>query len=107
MTAARERKLRTTQRRMLRLIVQVARQVVRPEHAEEATTTDSEEDVEEDDNQDNETEMGLEPWHEWIRRSTYIAEDLAISFKVVDWVSEQRERKWNLAGHTARRTDRR
>lgn len=42
---------------------------------------------------------------EWIRRATKEAGEAATRAKVVDWVEEQRRRKWRWAGHVARRTD--
>ena len=47
----------------------------------------------------------LEPWVEWIKRTTGIAEKEARKVGVADWVGEQRKRKWELAGHMSRRDD--
>ena len=39
----------------------------------------------------------LEPWHEWIQRSTHEAEQRVQKLKMRDWVHLQRQRKWRLA----------
>ena len=44
-----------------------------------------------------------EPWLEWIRRVTPKALQIAKDAKVRDWVNMHFERKWNWAGHIARR----
>ena len=49
--------------------------------------------------------MEEETWVEFIQRTTRIAESQLQKANVRDWVEEQRRRKWEWAGHTARRSD--
>ena len=56
-----------------------------------------------DDEKEGEEEA--ESWQEWIRRTTNLASEAAKKAGVVDWVEEQRRRKWRWAGHVARRDD--
>ena len=42
-------------------------------------------------------EETLEPWHEWIQRSTHEAEERMRKLKMKDWVHLQRQRKWRWA----------
>ena len=57
------------------------------------------EDEEEEEDDDDES------WTEWIKRATKIAAEAAKKAGVVDWVQEQRRRKWRWAGHISRRDD--
>ena len=50
--------------------------------------------------------MEAESYVERMIRATSIAEDCARKAKVSDWVVSQRQKKWELAGHVARRNDR-
>eukprot|EP00973_Karenia_brevis_P036711 5058766-Karenia_brevis.AAC.1 len=66
-------------------------------------STDSEAGTD-NDVKSSESDVG-ESFVDWISRATHMAEDVAAKLHVTDWVSEQRKRKWQLAGHTARRND--
>ena len=55
--------------------------------------------------EDEEEEDDDESWTEWIKRATNIAAEAAKKAGVVDWVEEQRRRKWQWAGHISRRDD--
>ena len=46
-----------------------------------------------------------EDWVTYIRRATHRSEELATGHGALDWVAVQRQRKWSLAGKTARRSD--
>ena len=138
MTAERERKLRTTQRKMLRRMMGTGRQKrggkrgetrAGEAHKEEdgqsskssadksgsssSTSSDSSSDSEADkgreaEEKEEEEEDGdeeVETWQEWIKRATNLAAKAAKKAGVVDWVEEQRRRKWGWAGHVARRED--
>eukprot|EP00973_Karenia_brevis_P023276 3205690-Karenia_brevis.AAC.1 len=118
MTADRERKLRSVQRRMLRCMVRVGRRTIAysNEHGELSKVDVgecSEDSTEEtDSNCDTSTsgqdvEHELENYVDWIRRATHIAENAMSKAKVEDWVSKQRRLKWSWAGHIARRQDHR
>jgi hypothetical protein len=108
MTAESERRLRTTQRRMIRWMVGVGREkrLVYPrEHAsadgasEDSSSNSSMPEPSED------VQVLEETYVEWIKRATGISEMHLKSAGVEDWVSGQRRRKYRLAGHIARRTD--
>ena len=74
------------------------------------TDGDSSEDIGEDSDVDEigaNMEAELEPWTEWVQRTTHSAEEAARLTGVRDWVVEQSRRKWIWAGHVARRTDQR
>ena len=99
MTAGRERILRSMQRKMLRIIVNVRRTTVSSGDSTSSSTDDEDEDCEEDD------ESHLEPWLLWMSRATSLSEEMAQKHGICDWVEDQRRRKWRLAGHMARRND--
>ena len=116
MNLERERLLRTTQRRMVRMIIGTRREIAsrdarRNEESAGATETDEEDDEtvgHEEDNDDNdEGPAEQESWVQYIVRATRIAESAMKRVNVTDWVTEQRLRKWRWAGHVARRTDNR
>eukprot|EP00973_Karenia_brevis_P090887 12404857-Karenia_brevis.AAC.1 len=108
LTAERERKLRTTQRKMLRSIVQVGRQTGHDNtEVESCQSSNSDESTENETEADDEIENDLEPWVEWVKRATSLSQDLASKHGICDWVEEHRRRMWTLAGHTVRRDDRR
>eukprot|EP00973_Karenia_brevis_P018647 2557449-Karenia_brevis.AAC.1 len=107
MTLARERRLQSAQRRMMRLMLGSGRRVERQCAETQSDTTQS------SDEQTKEEEMHLEipeiwelePWVDWVRRTTHLAEKEMQKAGVQDWVSQQRHRKWMLAGHISRRRD--
>ena len=84
---------------------------------ESATTTDSSTEEEEEEGEEEEGPHGREEaqaveedddregWIEWLRRTAEVVHGYTIEGKVVDWVVEQRRRKWRWAGHVARRKD--
>ena len=43
------------------------------------------------------TDESLEPWQEWIRRSTHEVEHRMGRLKMEDWVTLQKRRKWRWA----------
>jgi hypothetical protein len=104
MTSDREAQLRTLQRRMLRWIVGVGR--LRRTGEVSPTSSDSSSDESEPEQcEDEEGKLDTETWVEWCIRATGISEHHANIAGVTDWVHGQRQRKWNFAGHTARRED--
>ena len=46
-----------------------------------------------------------ESWVDWLRRTARALDCDIKKGALVDWVAEQRRRKWRWAGHVARRTD--
>ena len=102
MTQTRERIVRSTQRKMLRLILGTGRRkIVRVMLDSDSSNSDSEL----PESESTESEMSVEPWTEWITRVTHTAELAAAKAGVRDWVVDQRRRKWQWAGHIARRSD--
>ena len=74
MTTEIEKRIRVTQRQMLRMIVQVPRRVVQPSDGSTAGDATSEA---ADDTLEIpvEAEIELEPWTEWIQRASHEAEN--------------------------------
>ena len=85
MTIARERLLRSTQRKMMRTILGRRRYT--------------------SINDDNNEEADMEPWVDWIRRVTHEAEERLQQYNVPCWVEEVRRRRFRWAGHVAQRSD--
>ena len=66
----------------------------------------SEEAEEQGEKEDKDTEE-LEPWHEWVQRTTRVAIHEMEKAQVSDWAEAARRSIWTLAGHISRRTDQR
>ena len=98
LTAEMERRIQSTQRRMLRWMLGAGRRKHEPEQPEIEVELKPEEVSEE-------TEMGHEPWLEWIIRTTGIVEAHLGRIGLDDWVTAVRRKKWRWAGHLARRDD--
>ena len=49
--------------------------------------------------------MHLEPWEEWIKRATSMAEEQLAKVGLEDWSNQQRRNYWRWAGHVTRRSD--
>jgi hypothetical protein len=92
---------------MLRSIVRVTRK----RSAEEVLPDEAESDDElqtvgeENENDTDEEDEELEPYIDWILRATEVAVRRANEAKVSNWLEAQRKRKWEFAGHIARRND--
>jgi hypothetical protein len=71
----------------------------------ESDKTSGDESDEEEEQGGGEEQEEAENWAEWIKRATNLAEAAAKKAGLVDWVEEQRRRKWRWAGHVARRDD--
>ena len=83
MTAQRTAKLQTTQRRMMRKILDTKRRRQTERDGSEV----------------------LETYVDWIRRATRRVEEVMSQYGVPDWVEESRRRKFRWAGKVFRRTD--
>ena len=97
LTAEMARLLKTTQRRMLRMILGHGRR--RIQRAPEPTNSDNKsEDSEEEPTviQDDDGDE-LEPWVDWIRRVTHNAENTLQKLKIRTWIEQARKRKWRFA----------
>ena len=109
MTAAREAKLRSTQRRMLRKVLGMRRRkaAAREDRVEESSisSSNSSRREEEGDEEEDEDEESGESFIDWMRRTAGVMRDVADQGRVSDWAMEQRRRKWRWAGHVARRKD--
>jgi hypothetical protein len=96
MTSNRERELRSTQRKMLRMILGKGR---RPIDSDNSIDIIGEE-FDDDGNCDN-----LEPWVDWIRRTTHDALAAIARIGIPEWTELQHRRTWRWAGHVLRRDD--
>eukprot|EP00973_Karenia_brevis_P072582 10082551-Karenia_brevis.AAC.1 len=117
MTADRERKLRSTQRRMLRNMAGTGRRRTTISNNEgeyeevsvHSGTRDSPTDESSNttalSTEQSEEEDELESYTDWIKRATRLAEDQLRKAGLEDWVLLQRRWKMRWAGHTARRSD--
>jgi hypothetical protein len=109
MTAELQRKLQTTQRRMLRWMIGVGRLRKKREVAEDESDSGDESATDESgslhDERDEGDDSEVEDWVEWIKRATRIAEYHLEKVRLEDWVTGQRRRKFRWAGHVARRSD--
>jgi hypothetical protein len=108
MTAESERRLRTTQRRMIRWMVGVGRKkqlLIPREHPSEDGDSENSSSSSSMQEPSEEAQEFEETYVEWIKRATGISEMHLKAAGVEDWVSGQRRRKYRLAGHIARRTD--
>eukprot|EP00973_Karenia_brevis_P043222 5988036-Karenia_brevis.AAC.1 len=84
---------------MLRQILGAGRRRVEQQFLESSQTlqeADSEAGDDHGGNQEQDT-ADLEPWVDWLRRTTHVAEQAMRRAGVQDWVSQQRGRKWILA----------
>ena len=102
MTQSRERRLRGAQRKMLRKILGLGRRKLPADDEMESATSRSDSGSSSVPSSKSED---LEPWTEWVVRVTRRAELQAAMAGVADWVTEQRKRKWQWAGHIVRRED--
>jgi hypothetical protein len=105
LTADLERKLRTTQRRMLRWMIGVGRQRAKSQPDQDTASESSEDHLPDENRSTDCDEDGLEAWAEWIQRATRIAEAQLDKAGIEDWVTLQRRTQYRWAGHAARRTD--
>ena len=107
MTKEQRNRIRRAQRQMLRMILSAPRRRVttpQPDHALQSqdgqTDEHSSQTTESPDVCINDDE--LEPWVDWIRRSTHEAELQLRRLHIDDWVTIQRRRKWECASRVAR-----
>ena len=98
MTSVRERKLRTVQRKMLRLILGKSRITIDPNTDSSTQSADTESTTSGD---------AAESWVDWIRRVTQEALMAMSKVGVPDWAEEQQRRKFRWCGHVCRRHDER
>ena len=116
MTQESRRRLRTCQRRMLRLIVgSRRRRVIRTvsyNKDEHDTSNDSGSDVSsnpckdgpvcKNDAAENDENEYLEPWADFMKRTTREAEAKLEDMNIEEWTTTQRRKKWNFAGRVAK-----
>ena len=96
--------LRTTQRKMLRLILGRRRRIVEAQNQDgtssggDVQSNTSEKDLPgTPDSEDEHVE--LESWVDWIRRVTHDAEATLKQLKIKTWVEQARTRKWRWASN--------
>ena len=85
-----EEELQTARRRMLRLMF-VKRRMQQQEPSADLSDGSS----------------VLEPWVDYVRRATHLAEGIMNKFGSECWAPLQRRRKWRFAGRVARNPDKR
>ena len=102
MTADLEQRLRVAQRQMLRMMLQMPRR--RIQTTSDTDRSEGEEQQGQIDGIEISTDESLEPWQEWIRRSTHAVEHRMGRLKIEDWVTLQRRRKWRWANKVATST---
>ena len=97
LTTEMARLLKSTQRRMLRMILGHGRR--RTHRAQELGNGDntSEDSQGESPATQNDDGDELEPWVEWIRRVTHNVENTMQKLKIRTWIEQARKRKWRYA----------
>jgi hypothetical protein len=107
LTKRHEHTLQRTQRRMLRMILGAGRRPL-PGNSTDTCKADSDDDVDSDVEKTSEAQVEamddeevLEPWSEWIQRTTHRIEELALKVDVSSWVVLARRAKWKLAHRIA------
>ena len=101
MTKESERRLRACQRRMLRLIIGVKRRVNAPQGGNNDNDVDSNATEINFQCEQDEDDDCLEPWVDFIKRTTHDAEERLRRLNIEDWITAQRRRKWNFARRVA------
>ena len=103
LTQSMESELRTTHRRMLRMMFPVKRRRISADAS--SNTSESSASVEGSiDNAGNELES-LEPWDEFIQRATQLVKLKMRQHLTDDWVVQHKRRKWAFSGRIARSSD--
>ena len=97
-----ERELKVAQRRMLRKILGAQRRMA--SNRTDTSSTTSHSGSETSDGEGSEDDL-LEPWSEWLKRTTEQVEALNSKLKIDDWVVTQRRHKFTWTGHLLRRFD--
>ena len=92
-----QKRLRTTQRKMLRMILGMKRRVLKYEG--EDRNTDGTESASEDTDT---SEDSLEPWSDFLKRATRAAEDRLAATNQEEWITLWRRRQWRWAGKLTR-----
>ena len=97
LTAEMSRLLRTTQRRMLRMVLGQGRR--RRERTSETQEDDHHSDGSGEDpvNSQEAEEDVLETWVDWIRRVTHSVENSLQRLRIKPWIKQARSRKWKFA----------
>ena len=88
---------------------------VKDEERREEDEDEDEEETDARDDSDGDSDYKEEPsqndgdefecWAEWLKRTTFLVEDICSQMELEDWVAAQRKRKWQFAGHVSRRDD--
>ena len=98
MTAEMSRLLRTTQRRMLRMVLGQGRRRTERVHERQQDDHKSEDSEGNSASIQEAEEDGLETWVDWIRRVTHSVENSLKKLKIRPWIEQARKRKWKFAG---------
>ena len=109
MTLERERRLQTTQRKMLRKILGMGRtrtvQAAGTDKGSDAESSTSGDTSGGEESRDGSEGVVEETWIEWLERTARAIGAQIKRGAVSDWVEQQRVRKWRWAGHVSRRKD--
>jgi len=89
-----QKRLRTTQRKIMRTILGSKRRVLEASGSGSSTSGGTVDSL-------SSTEL-LEPWADFIRRTTHHVEDIMEATKIEDWLSSWRRRQWRFAGNVLR-----
>ena len=71
------------------------------------TSTSDSGQSDEDEQEEEEHTRGLSNFVQWMKAATREVEQKMKEFKIKDWLHQQKTKKWEFAGHAARRTDER
>ena len=93
-----QRRLRTTQRKMLRMILNARRRRLRSQDDEDTGTVSSQD-------SSMEPEETMEPWSEFLQRTARWTEEQLKEAGLKEWLESWRERQWKFAAdlHTKHR----
>ena len=91
-----EDKIRRTHRRMLRMMIHTPRRRVNADQSQKAPSDTSTTSSSSSDGSPCSTQVSLEPWVDWVRRSTRNAEQHLQRLHISDWVTAHRSsaRNW-------------
>ena len=87
-----QRRLQTTQRKMMRIILGAKRRVLFTSLSESSSNSSSSDVVSEDE------DVALEPWVDFLKRTTRLVEDKLMAAGEKEWLASWRIRKWRWAG---------
>ena len=82
------------QRKMLRMVLGSRRRLAR---AEDVEATSSDRPASEDNDDEDSSQCELEPWKDFLKRVTYLAEERATAAGLNEWLTTWRRKQWRWA----------